>query len=47
MEQERLANAIFSGIDSYFRKYPPEGSLYARAPSERLASDANVTRGSY
>jgi N-acetylmuramoyl-L-alanine amidase len=32
-EQERLAEAIFSGINIYFRKYPPEGSLYARAPA--------------
>ncbi len=29
-EQQRLAEAIFSGIDGYFRKYPPEGSRYAR-----------------
>ena len=45
VEQERLADAIFSGIDGYFRKFPPEGSLYARAPAERVASDAGVSRG--
>jgi hypothetical protein len=25
-----LAEAIFSGIDSYFRTFPPDGSQYAR-----------------
>lgn len=30
-QQQRLAEAIFSGIGSYFRHYPPEGSLFARA----------------
>jgi N-acetylmuramoyl-L-alanine amidase len=37
-EQQRLAEAIFSGIDSYFRKFPPDGSQYARAHGE--ATDA-------
>jgi N-acetylmuramoyl-L-alanine amidase len=46
MEQERLADAIFSGIDSYFRKFPPEGSLYARGP-ERVASDTDLAHGGY
>jgi N-acetylmuramoyl-L-alanine amidase len=46
MEQERLADAIFSGIDSYFRKFPPEGSLYARAP-ERVASDTDLAHGGF
>jgi len=27
--QQRLAEAIFAGIGSYFRKFPPEGSLFA------------------
>jgi N-acetylmuramoyl-L-alanine amidase len=45
-EQERLAEAIFGGIDSYFRKFPPEGSLYARA-SERVASDADLAHGGF
>jgi len=38
-EQGRLADAIFTGIDGYFRKFPPEGSLYAHASAERVASD--------
>jgi N-acetylmuramoyl-L-alanine amidase len=45
-EQERLAEAIFSGIDSYFRKFPPEGSLYAHA-SERVASDTDLAPGGF
>jgi N-acetylmuramoyl-L-alanine amidase len=28
-QQQRLAEAIFSGVGSYFRKFPPEGSLFA------------------
>jgi N-acetylmuramoyl-L-alanine amidase len=46
LEQERLAEAIFSGVDSYFRKFPPEGSLYGRA-SERVASDTDLARGGF
>ena len=34
-EQQRLADAIFSGIDGYFRKFPPEGSLFARTHRSR------------
>jgi N-acetylmuramoyl-L-alanine amidase len=30
-EQQRLAEAIFQGIASYFRQYPPPGSLFAHA----------------
>jgi N-acetylmuramoyl-L-alanine amidase len=30
MQQQRLAEAIFTGIGGYFRKFPPEGSLFAR-----------------
>jgi N-acetylmuramoyl-L-alanine amidase len=45
-EQERLADAIFSGIDSYFRKFPPEGSLYAHT-SERVASDTDLPHGGF
>jgi len=30
-QQQRLADAICNGIGGYFRKYPPEGSLFARA----------------
>jgi N-acetylmuramoyl-L-alanine amidase len=46
VEQERLADAIFSGIDGYFRKFPPEGSLYAHT-SERVASDTDPARGGF
>jgi N-acetylmuramoyl-L-alanine amidase len=46
LEQERLAEAIFSGIDGYFRKFPPEGSLYARVP-ERVASDTDLAHGGF
>jgi N-acetylmuramoyl-L-alanine amidase len=46
LEQQRLAEAIFSGIDSYFRKFPPEGSQYAHA-TERVASDADLARGGF
>ncbi len=46
-EQERLAEAIFTGINTYFRKFPPEGSLYAGEPAahEHLAADTQVARG--
>ena len=47
LEQERLADAIFTGIDGYFRKFPPEGSLYVHTTAERVASDADVARGGY
>ncbi|HEY7930229.1 MAG TPA: N-acetylmuramoyl-L-alanine amidase [Steroidobacteraceae bacterium] len=29
-QQQRLAQAILSGITDYFRQYPPQGSLFAR-----------------
>ncbi len=38
-QQQRLADAIFSGIGSYFRKFPPEGSLFAHV----RAQDGNDT----
>ncbi len=38
--QQRLAAAIFSGIDSYFRSFPPEGSLYARARAAAIPPHA-------
>jgi N-acetylmuramoyl-L-alanine amidase len=44
-EQSRLADAIFSGIDGYFRKYPPEGSQYSRGSAERVAADITTTHG--
>jgi N-acetylmuramoyl-L-alanine amidase len=43
-EQQRLAEAIFSGIDSYFRKFPPEGSQFARAPGVAADNDAELAR---
>jgi N-acetylmuramoyl-L-alanine amidase len=46
-EQERLADAIFSGIDGYFRKFPPEGSLYAHAPEQQVAGDSDLARGGF
>jgi N-acetylmuramoyl-L-alanine amidase len=38
-EQQRLAEAIFAGIASYFRRYPPAGSLFAHTPA--LAAPAS------
>lgn len=34
MQQQRLAEAIFSGIADYFRHYPPQGSLFAGARAD-------------
>ncbi|HTT04290.1 MAG TPA: N-acetylmuramoyl-L-alanine amidase [Steroidobacteraceae bacterium] len=34
-QQQRLAQAIFSGIADYFRQYPPQGSLFARTRPDR------------
>lgn len=33
--QQKLANAIFKAIDTYFSKNPPDGSLYVQAPLQR------------
>jgi N-acetylmuramoyl-L-alanine amidase len=46
-EQQRLAEAIFSGIDSYFRKFPPEGSQFARAPGVAGDNDAELARAGF
>ena len=43
-EQLRLADAIFSGIDSYFRKYPPDGSQYARTHADGSGSGPELAR---
>jgi N-acetylmuramoyl-L-alanine amidase len=43
-EQQRLAEAIFSGIDGYFRKFPPDGSQYARAPGAAADDGAELAR---
>jgi N-acetylmuramoyl-L-alanine amidase len=46
-EQQRLAEAIFTGIDSYFRKFPPEGSQYARAPGAAPVDSAELARAGF
>jgi N-acetylmuramoyl-L-alanine amidase len=46
-EQQRLAEAIFTGIDSYFRKYPPEGSQYARTPGAAADDGAELARAGF
>jgi N-acetylmuramoyl-L-alanine amidase len=46
-EQQRLAEAIFTGIDSYFRKFPPEGSQYARAPGAAADDGAELARAGF
>jgi N-acetylmuramoyl-L-alanine amidase len=46
-EQQRLADAIFSGIDSYFRKFPPDGSQYARTHGEGTDSGAELARSGF
>ena len=43
-EQLRLADAIFSGIDSYFRKYPPDGSQYARTHADGSDNGPELAR---
>ena len=43
-EQQRLAEAIFSGIDSYFRKYPPDGSQYARTHADGSDNGPELAR---
>jgi N-acetylmuramoyl-L-alanine amidase len=46
-EQQRLAEAIFTGIDSYFRKFPPEGSQYAHAPGAAPDDNAELARAGF
>jgi len=46
-EQQRLADAIFSGIDSYFRKFPPDGSQYARSHGEGADSGVELARSGF
>jgi N-acetylmuramoyl-L-alanine amidase len=43
-EQQRLAEAIFGGIDAYFRQFPPEGSQYARMHAASADDAAQVAR---
>ena len=42
--QQRLAEAIESGINRYFREHPPDGTNYASAhgPDARVADDSGV-----
>jgi N-acetylmuramoyl-L-alanine amidase len=42
--QQRLAEAIESGIDRYFREHPPDGTNYAsaRRPEARVGDDSGV-----
>jgi N-acetylmuramoyl-L-alanine amidase len=46
-EQQRLADAIFSGIDSYFRKFPPDGSQYARTRGDGAEGTAELARSGF
>ncbi len=39
-QQQRLAEAIFSGVADYFRQYPPQDSLFARTHGAAAGSDA-------
>ena len=43
-QQQRLADAICGGISGYFRKFPPEGSLFARARAERNPMEGPLAR---
>jgi N-acetylmuramoyl-L-alanine amidase len=43
-QQQRLAEAIFSGIGSYFRKFPPEGSLFAHVHEPGSAATEALAR---
>ena len=46
-EQQRLADAIFSGIGSYFRKFPPDGTQYARTHGEGTDSGIELARSGF
>ncbi len=41
-QQQRLAEAIFTGIRSFFRQYPPEGSRFARMHDEGAEARTQV-----
>jgi N-acetylmuramoyl-L-alanine amidase len=45
-EQQRLAEAIFSGIDS-FRKFPPDGSQYARSHGDGADNGIELARSGF
>lgn len=38
-QQQRLADAIFSGIERYFQQHPPEGSQFARGREHSSAAE--------
>jgi N-acetylmuramoyl-L-alanine amidase len=40
--QQRLAEAIFTGIADYFRHYPPQGSLFAGPPPAAARADTHA-----
>jgi N-acetylmuramoyl-L-alanine amidase len=44
--QERIANAIFSGVREYFRTSPPDGSLFAQQKSRGAAAPIMAAAGS-
>jgi N-acetylmuramoyl-L-alanine amidase len=46
-EQQRLADAIFGGIDSYFRKFPPDGSQYARSHGDEADNSTELARSGF
>jgi N-acetylmuramoyl-L-alanine amidase len=46
-EQQHLAEAIFSGVLSYFRKFPPDGSEYARGRDSGTQADAELARSGF
>jgi N-acetylmuramoyl-L-alanine amidase len=43
--QQRIANAIFSGVREYFRASPPDGSLFAQQKSRGGAAPIMAASG--
>jgi N-acetylmuramoyl-L-alanine amidase len=43
-QQQRLADAIFSGIGGYFHQFPPEGSLFAHVHAAEAGSGEALAR---
>ncbi len=43
-QQQRLADAILTGISGYFRKFPPEGSLFARTRTPAGSMTDSIAR---
>jgi N-acetylmuramoyl-L-alanine amidase len=44
LQQQRLADAICGGISGYFRKFPPEDSLFARAREQGIPVEGPLAR---